>query len=371
MTPETSAGKGFVRTRRIAGGVGLLALALAGAGAAFGATAFFQGYLFAWMLCAGPLLGAAPLLMVHDLTGGRWGWSIHAPLRGMVLCIPLACLLFVPLLLGVGVLYPWASRDVGSGQALVEFRSMYLEAWFFYARTIAYLVIWGAGALVLWRRSDPASVPSRRLAAGGLVVHFLTVSFAFYDWIATLEASWYSSIYGMYTIIGQVVAALGVSIVLVGAAPALAGPLDADRFHDLGNLLLAAVVLWAYVAFSQFFIVWNGDLPEQAEWYERRTRHGWELGAGALIVLHFFLPFAALLFRATKRRRRSLTSVACVVLGAHAIDVAWRVLPAYEEVGVRTLVAGVLGAGGISGCVVWLFLRGVGSVARDDEGGRA
>jgi hypothetical protein len=342
--------------------VGIVALLVAAVTLFFDAGAFFRGYLYGWVLWVGPALGGAGLLMMHHLSGGRWGWPVRRPLSGAALTLPLIVLLFVPLLFGVSWLYPWAREPAhAEGSSLVPFREVYLQRWFFYLRTAVYLLIWAVGGWLAWLASRGRRVHAPKLAAAGLVIYVLSATFAFYDWVATLQPHWYSSIYGLYTIIGQVAAALCLTILAASVVPGVVGrPIETERRHELGNLLLVVVVLWAYLAFSQYFIIWNGNLPHEIEWYLPRLRGGWGGVAVALIAVHFLLPFAALLFRATKRRRSSLLAVAMLVLVAHVTEVAWRVLPSFEEPGVWTAVSAAASTIGIGGCMIAGFGRALG-----------
>jgi hypothetical protein len=335
--------------------LGLNMLLVAAITAAWDVAQFFQGYLFAWVLWAGPALGCAALLMIHHLTGGRWGWSVHRPLRCGVLLLPLIALFFVPLLFAVGRLYPWATEGFHAEQAIISFKPYYLQRWFFVLRSLLYLVIWAVGGWWLWRASVAERGYAPAIASAGLVIYVLTSTFAFYDWIATLEPHWYSTIYGMYSIIGQTLAALCLLIIVAATLPSVTGELSPDRFHELGNLLLALVVLWAYMAFSQFFIIWNSDLPEQIHWYLPRIHGFWGAVGLLLIIVHFFLPFAALLFRANKRNPTALFTVALVVISAHVLEVSWRILPSFADRGAATLISAFASTVGLGACVAAAF----------------
>jgi hypothetical protein len=172
----------------------------------------------------------------------------------------------------------------------------------------------------------------QRLSGPGLVVYGLTITFAAFDWAMSLEPEWYSTVYGMLWIVSQGLSSLAFAIAvlaLLSDHPALARLAKPENFHDLGNLLLAFVMLWAYLAFCQFLIIWSGNLPEEISWYLNRMRHGWEWIAAALITFHFFVPFFLLLSRSKKRRIHRLAAIAGLVLLMRVVDTYWMITPAF------------------------------------------
>jgi len=199
----------------------------------------------------------------------------------------------------------------------------------------------------------------QRLSGPGLIVYGFTITFAAFDWAMSLEPSWYSTIYGMLWMVNQALSGLAFAIAIVallsGRVSSPRFPL-ADNLHDLGNLMLAFVMLWAYLSFSQLLIIWSGNLPEEIHWYLNRIHHGWEWVAAALITFHFFVPFFLLLARLNKRRVRPLAVIALLVLLMRAVDTFWIITPAFygQRVTVHWLdVFALVGIGG-----VWLFVYG-------------
>jgi hypothetical protein len=303
--------------------------------------------------------------MLHHLVGGSWGLLIRRPMEsGAAAILPLA-VLFAPLALGLSTLYPWA-RAQSAGLTAPGHKNPWLDERFFLLRTAAYFAIWIALALVLYlmsSRQDSRSdhTPSRRLQAlsgPGLVVLFVTGSFSAIDWAMSLDAPWASTIYGAMLITGDALATLALMIVvatLLAQQQPTSLVATSEQLNDLGNLLLAFVMLWAYMSFCQFLIIWSGNLAEEIPWYLRRTRGGWEWAALVLMVFHFFLPFFVLLYRQGKRTPRFLRRVALWVLAMHVIDLIWLVLPASSDpaspripwVALVLSLASVLGIGGI------------------------
>jgi hypothetical protein len=275
--------------------------------------------------------------------------------------IPVLALLAVPLLFGLSDLYLWARPDVVAGDEVLLHKSAYLNVPFFVIRTVVYFLIWAALGYFLSRwslaqdRSDDPAIGRRMegLSGPGLILMGLTITFSSVDWVMSLEPHWFSTMYGFLFMVGDVLATLAFSICMVSIV-AKRAPLsriaDASRFHDLGNLLLAFVMLWAYISFSQFLIIWSGNLKEEIPWYLHRTGPGWVVIALALIVLHFALPFILLLSRHTKRGVRALVSVAAFLLLMRFVDLYWLVVPNFHQHGLYLHwmdLAAPIGIGGI------------------------
>lgn len=289
-----------------------------------------RSYLFAWLFLLGISLGSLANLMVHSLTGGRWGEPVRPAWIGAARLLPLVAVLFLPILAGVGKVYPWAA-DPGR----------YLNVPFWIARSIAWLAIWALLAAAFLRADrasvDPAnggSPGARRVAAMGLIVYALTVSLAAVDWIASLTPTWYSSSFGLVVGTGQMLAgaAFGIAMAAFFARPAADEPTRL-RFHDLGNLLLMYVLTWAYLAYTQFLIIWSENLPREIHWYVPRVQTGWAWLGIFLIAFHFFLPLLILLSRSAKRAPCVLGAIAAGLLAAHLAEAFWLVVPTFRTAG--------------------------------------
>jgi hypothetical protein len=282
--------------------------------------------------------------------------------------LPLLLVLFLPLLFGLTNLYEWARPEEVAHDALLQHKHVYLNVPFFVVRVGLYFAVWliVMRYLVRWSREqddtgDPAVVRRLQfLGRGALLLYSLTMTFAAVDWAMSLEPHWYSTIYGIMVIGGQVLSAFAfvipVLMLIVDREPFTAF-VTADQFHDLGKLMLAFVMLYAYFAFSQFLIIWSGNLPEETPWYLARANGGWQYVALAVLLLQFVLPFVVLLSRNLKRNARPLAAVALVVLGARLLDLFWLVQPAFSpaHLTVHWLdVAAVIGVGGVwSSVFVW------------------
>jgi len=295
--------------------------------------------------------------------GGLWGYTIRRPLEAAAMTVPLMALLFLPIALGVHELYPWAHPDAAEHHPLIRHKQAYLNVPFFFARTVGYFVAWTVLAWLLRRWSvaqdhsdDPG--PGRklqRLSTAGMIVLFLTVTFATVDWLMSLEPDWYSTIYGPMVMTGQVLTALSLTTVVAtlasrsGPRPDLYTP---AQWHDLGNLLLAFVMLWTYMSFSQYLIIWSGNLVEEIPWYLRRTRGGWQWLAALIIAFQFALPFFILLFRGAKRRAETLQRVAALIVVMQLVVTFWLVAPAHDGARFRIHWLDVMATVGIGG--IWL-----------------
>jgi hypothetical protein len=320
----------------LAGGV-LVAVCIA-AGFA-GKVEFFQSYLVAFLFWIGVTLGCLALLMVQHLTGGNWALVIRRILEAGSRTLPLMAIAALPLLLGLKTLYVW-SRP-GQTDPVIVAKHLYLNPEFFAARMILYFLVWfllahqlnkwsriedaGGANILLWGRMEG-------LSGVGLVMYGFTVTFASVDWVMSLEPRWYSTIYGMLFMVGQALAAFAFAITVLiwlSDREPLADFVKPSHFQDLGSFLLVFVMLWTYLEFSQFLIIWGGNLSEEIPWYIRRMQGIWGRVGLLLVLLNFVLPFFLLLFRNVKRRKRSLLIVAALVLLMRLADMYWMVLPAF------------------------------------------
>jgi hypothetical protein len=359
---EHVAGIAFEQVERRAVLVGAVALAVCLAGAvAVGRGQFLHAYLTAYLFWAGIALGSLALLMLHHLVGGRWGHAIQRVLEAAVATLPLVALLFLPVLFNLEGLYVWARPGIAEADHLIHHKARYLNVPFFVGRSVFYFAVWIGLGLLLRRwslaqdRTGEGGLTRRLqvLSGPGLVLYGLTMSFAAVDWVMSIEPHWFSTIYGVIFIVGQGLSALAFAIVVtrqLAERPPLQGAVGPNQYHDLGNLLLAFVMLWAYIAFSQYLIIWSGNMPEEIIWYTDRMAGGWRLLAFALIGLHFIVPFLLLLSRATKRRMRMLFAVASGILVMRVVDLFWIVSPAFhpKEWGLHWLdLVAPIGLGGI------------------------
>ncbi|NIR50805.1 hypothetical protein GWO43_19560 [candidate division KSB1 bacterium] len=348
-----------IQTRALV--IGLLALALCVVGAIMSPVQFFRSYLFAYLFWIGIVLGSFALVALHHLVGGGWGFAIQRLLESSSWTLPLMVLLIAPLFFGMQELYIWARSDVVAVDAVLQQKEKYLNVPFFWIRTGAYFIIWMLFIAFLnkWSkdqdRTADASITSKlqKISGPAILLYVLTVTFSSIDWVMSLDPHWFSTIFGFVFVIGQALLTLAFAIVVVvmlSDYKPLSDVLARKHFHDLGNLMMAFVLLWAYISVSQFIIIWSGNLPEEIPWYLHRLHGGWQWLALAIVIFHFALPFILLLSRRTKQRKQLLFKVALAMIFMRLVDLFWIVAPNFhpEQISVHWMdVLAPIGIGGI------------------------
>jgi hypothetical protein len=318
--------------------IGLVAAVASAAGWFLSNQQFLRGYLIGYMLVLGFSLGAMALLMLGHLTGGNWWMIGRRVMEAAIGNIPLLTILFLPIWLGRYNLYIWLDPAYVATHHAVAAKGAYLNDHFWTLRAVIYFAIWNLWAFQLRRGSlqqDGDNSPRvwQRLktwSAPGLLVYGLTITLACTDWIMSLDPAWYSTIFGMFFMISEMLSVMALMIVILCSLREFA-PYDAilgpDKLHDYGKLMLAFTMVWAYFSFSQWLIIWAGNLPEEITWYLDRIHGGWQTVALALVFLQFALPFSLLLSRELKRDARKLVPVALLVLSMRYVDLYWLVAP--------------------------------------------
>lgn len=346
----------------IVGAIGLLCCLL---GVYLDPVQFFRSYLVAYLFWLSIPLGCLAILMIHHLVGGTWGAVIRRVLEAATRTLPLLLVLFVPLLFGMEDLYVWANPEAVAKDPMLQHKSAYLNVRFFLLRCAGYFAVWLALTYVLnrgsrrqeeapdWATDQIVRRRLRLLGGPGLALYGLTVTFTAVDWMMSLEPLWYSTIYGLRVAATQLLAGLAWAIIVtrwLAEREPLAEVLTPDHFQDLGNFLLTFIMAWIYVAFSQYLIIWSGNLPEEITWYLRRGSGSWGWVALFLLAFHFVVPFVLLLARPLKRRASLLAALAAGLLFVHLVELFWLVMPAFSPAGVHVhwldLVAPV-GVGGV------------------------
>lgn len=302
---------------------------------------FYEAYLVAYTFWMGIVLGSLALLMVQHLSGGAWGVVIRRPLEAAVRTLFPMAILFLPIVFGMGHLYHWTHPDAVAHDPVLQAKQLYLNTPFFLARQIAYFAIWIAMGTLLTRWStehdrtgDPALLTKMaRLSGGGLVVYGLTVTFAAVDWTMSVNPHWFSVIWGMLYVGGQGLSALAFAIVvliMLSQVPPLDRVVTAHHLHDLGKLLFAFLMLWAYLSFSQFLIIWSANTIEEIPHYLSRWEGGWQYVSIFVIVLHFVVPYVLLLSRDLKRSATRLRVVATWLVVTRVVEYYWHVAPEFH-----------------------------------------
>jgi hypothetical protein len=298
---------------------------------------FFRSYLYAYVYWLLIPLGCTAILMLHHLSGGWWGYPLRRLLEAATRTFALMAVLFVPVWLGMSHLFPWTQTPI---------KVWYLNTQFFTVRAVIYFAIWLTLAYFLnkWSseqdETDDPKLATRMeaISAPGLILWGIAVTFASIDWVMSLDPHWFSTIFGM---IFMIVGALGGMSFVIFVLRMISGhePIKAvvtvSQFNDQGNLLLAFVMLWAYLSFSQFIIIWAGNLKDEASWYMTRAFGGWALIAVFLILLHFAVPFLLLLQRPMKRNLSALSMISGMLIVLSALGVYWLIVPSLEPDGPR------------------------------------
>lgn len=353
--------EGVRRNALIAGGAGI---AISAIGLAMNPVNFFRSYLLVFVFWIAFPLGALAMLMLHHLTGGNWGFIIRRLLEAATRTLWLLAVLYIPLLLGMSKLYIWAQPGGGANPDVAPKR-FYLNVPFFLVRSVIYFAVWYLLVTLFnkWSAEQDRTGDQRftqklaGMAGPGIVLYALTITFAGIDWIMSLEPSWYSTIYGMVLIVAQVLVALSFVVLLArklsddGPIATISTPV---RFNDLGNLMLTFVMLWAYLSFSQFLIIWSGNLPDEISWYMSRAKGSWAGLALLLILFHFALPFCLLLSRAVKRHG-AINFVAGLLMVLTFLDFYWLIIPAFTPEGISVRWTDFTLLIGMGGIWLWLF----------------
>jgi hypothetical protein len=316
---------GDLLAHRMAPWLGVVSLLGSLAGYVVEPAVFFAAWLAAAWFVLGIGAGALSWLWIHRLTGGLWGAALRPHLLRLAARVPRSLVLFMPLAFGIGWLYPPFHAPAGAPADVAAWLGAWHAPAFLAARCIVYALVW----LVLARRARGTLASGE--AAGSLLLHLVVTTLASVDLLAALVANWSSSIFGLLALSGQSFAALAAAVALACRTQSRAGVQPTTEgsplTRDFGNLLLTVVMLWAYLSFMQLLIIWAEDLPREISWYVPRLQTGWIWIGVALVLLHFALPLASLLFRAIKDRPARLGVVALGLVAAHALDAAWLVLP--------------------------------------------
>ena len=363
---------GWAARLPIVGGIaGLVLLAITFAGAGGHPEALFPAYLISWFYFVTLGAGALFFVLLHHLTRAGWSVVVRRQAEAITGALPVLALLGVPLAFGLHSLYHWSHAEAVAADPVLQHKAPWLNPGFFLLRAALYLMIWSAlawwfarqsrrqdemGALVLTRKMQSASAP-------GMMVFAITFSLAAFDWIMSLEPHWYSTVFGVYVFAGAAIGTFALLIVtslLLERGGTLSGIVTADHFHDLGKLLLAFVVFWAYIAFSQFMLIWYANMPEETFWFAERWTDGWRPWSIALALAHFVVPFFFLLLRDVKRHRVGLWVAALWMLAVHWLDLYWLATPGHSPEGPHlhwAAVTSFLGVGCLFAAAVAWSLR--------------
>ena len=338
---------------------------------------FFRAYLLGFMCWLGVSLGSMAILMIRHLTGGGWGMVIRRILGAAMRTLPLLALLFIPIILGMHKLYIWAQpldqiADKHLSEHLKDITKTYLTTNGFVIRAIFYFAIWNLLSYLLshWsRQTDRAGAPDnterfKAVAGPGLILYGFTISFAAIDWVMSLDPSWISTIFGLVILIGEVLSAMCFAVVveriLFNYKP-MSEMLSPDFVHDHGKWMLTFVMVWAYFNYSQWLIIWAGNLPSEITYYMRRLNGGWGYVGLFIVIFHFAIPFGTLLSRPFKRNIRKLVWLAVWLMLMRYLDLFWIIEPNFSTT-FQVTVADIVVPIAIGGFWLAYFFRNLGSL---------
>jgi hypothetical protein len=338
---------------------------------------FYRAYLLGFMCWLGVALGSMAILMIRHLTGGGWGMVIRRILGAAMRTVPLLALLFIPVILGIHKLYIWAQplnqiADKHLREHLENITKTYLTTSGFILRAIFYFAIWNLLSFLLshWsKQTDRAGAPDntqrfKAVAGPGLILYGFTISFAAIDWVMSLDPSWISTIFGLVILIGEVLSAMCFAVVveriLFNYKP-MSEMLKPDFVHDHGKWMLTFIMVWAYFNYSQWLIIWAGNLPSEITYYMRRLNGGWGYVGLFIVIFHFAIPFATLLSRPFKRNIRKLVWLAVWLMLMRYLDLFWIIEPNFSKTFTIT-VADVVVPVAIGGFWLAYFFRNLGSL---------
>ncbi|MGA8273673.1 MAG: hypothetical protein WB919_19075 [Candidatus Sulfotelmatobacter sp.] len=338
---------------------------------------FYRAYLLGFMCWLGVALGSMAILMIRHLTGGGWGTVIRRILGAAMRTLPLLAVLFIPIIFGIHRIYIWAQPlsnipDKHFREHLEQITQTYLTVNGFIVRAIIYFVIWNVLSFLLsfWsKQTDHAGAPDnsqrfKAVAGPGLILYAFTISFAAIDWVMSLDPSWISTIFGLVILIGQMLSAMCFAVVveriLFNYKP-MSEMLKPDFVHDHGKWMLTFIMVWAYFSFSQWLIIWAGNLPSEITFYLKRLSGGWGSVGLALVLFHFAIPFAVLLSRPFKRNIRKLVWVAIWLIVMRYVDLFWIIEPNFSKTFAIT-ASDIVVPIAIGGIWLWYFFHNLASL---------
>jgi hypothetical protein len=367
--PAQHSGRAFGRLTGIGGVLAVVGLGL-GIAVAGGTRQFYFSWLVSYLYFLSIALGALFFVLMLAVTRAAWGVSLRRVLENVMATLPVFALLFVPIWLGRHELYEWMNPEEVAKSPLLQGKSPFLNEGFWFVRAIFYFAVWGALAAFFSGQSqkqdetgdERISARLRGVAPVGTLLFALTSTFATIDWMMSLEPAWYSTMIGVYFFAGAVVGILSFTILLVHfayAQGALRGAVTVEHLQDVGKLLFGFTIFWAYIAFSQYFLIWYANVPEETIYYMKRQVGSWQSAGTVLAVGHFLFPFFFLMPRAVKRNSTLLVLIAVWQLLMHFLDLHWCVMPILHPEGFRIGLADVAAFCAVGG----VFLAAIGWVS--------
>ncbi len=348
--------------------IGVLGVAGSIAGYFVDSKQFLHSYLTAFTYWVSLGLGGLFFTMLHHLVNAQWSIVLRRLVENIMYTLPIMFIFFIPIAIGLGGLYKWTDAAVVAGDHLLSQKSAFLNTGFFLARTVVYFAIWTFLAFKLYAlslRQDQGHSPEltasfRKVSAPGIILFALTTTFASWDWLMSLDAHWYSTIFGAYYFAGSTMGVMAFTLMIVvwmGRKGVLNKEITAEHYHDLAKLTFAFIVFWAYMGFSQYFLIWYANIPEETIWYQHRWVGSWQAVSLVIVFGHFCLPFLFLITRAAKRSGPWLIFVSFWMLIMHYVDLYWLVFPNFSHHGAHFSWMDLATMMGIGGVFVWYFWK--------------
>ncbi|MFC1729469.1 hypothetical protein ACFL6I_03940 [candidate division KSB1 bacterium] len=356
---------GIARTALI---TGIAGIALSIIGLFTNQQQFFFSYLTAFVFWWTLSMGGLFFTMLHHLTNSTWSIVLRRISETIMMTIPVMAVFVIPLFFGMNSLYHWSVPDIMAEDHLLQQKAPFLNDTFFIIRTIVYFAVWILFGSALYRvsiRQDGGHTEQilkrmRKLSAPGMILFAITISFASFDWLMSLDAHWYSTIFGVYVFAGSLLSFLAF-ILLIGKhlnnRGVLAGTVTTEHYHDIGRLLFAFTIFWAYIAFSQYFLIWYANIPEETVWFLDRWEGSWKFFSLTIVFGYFILPFISLMTRWTKRNHMLLIAISGWLLIMHWADIYWLVMPALHHETAHLSWLDLTTFAGIGGIYIYFFFK--------------
>jgi hypothetical protein len=359
------------RGRNIVFFIALVGVLASIAGYASDQAQFFRSYLVAFTFATTIMLGGAFFVMIQYLTGSAWSVTVRRFMENIMMGLPVGLLLFIPVAAGIHELYEWSHADVLANDALIRSKIAWLNPSSFILRGFIYFGLWSVWAIAIWRQSTKQDSEKSvnqmnacsRWSAPGLLLVMATGTLASFDWIMSLDPKWYSTIFGVYCLAGGAVAFFGVlTLIALGMRRAgiLSNSIHGEHYHDLGKWMFALTVFWAYIAFSQYLLIWYANIPEETIFFRHRLHGSWKGVSALLLFGRFILPFVFLIFRSNKRNLKFLGMAAGWIVFMHFVDMYWLIMPTWHREGIAVSwmdFATLLGVVGVLAYAFWARLR--------------
>ncbi len=346
--------------------IGIIGLAASAGGYFVDKEQFFFSYLTSFAFWFTLASGGLFLTMLHHLVGATWSVVLRRMTESLMWVLPFMAILFIPILFGLHDLYHWTHAEVVAKDALLQGKEPYLNSTFFIIRTVIYFAVWTALAIILSKlstqqdggHSENLRKKFVKTSAPGMILFALTTTFAAFDWLMSLDPHWYSTIYGVYVFAGGtcgMFAIVTLMLMSLRKRGVLKDVVTHEHYHDLAKMMFAFMIFWGYMAFSQYFLIWYGNIPEETIWFLHRWEGSWKIVTLILVFGHFVIPFLIMVTRGAKRNLGALKILAIWLLLMHLVDMYWLVMPTLHKHAVHISWIDFATLIGIGGIFFWVF----------------